>query len=102
MDDPVVIAFHFLQSMAGRMPLQVSQLMHRAALHLDPGPVLLHRSSQPFVPVDDHQARPFQPTIDQPLDKPAPALTRLALQKLQVQHHLLPVRFDPQSHQHRR
>src|SRR6266540_6882512 len=60
-DDPVIIAFHFLQSMPGCVPLQIAKLMHRAALHFDPRPVLLNRSSQPLVPIDDHQARPPQP-----------------------------------------
>src|SRR6266540_847097 len=76
--------------------------MHRAALYLDPRPALLNRGSQPFVPIEDHQARPLQSTLDQPLDEPTPALSGLALQKLQVQHHLLPIRFDSQTYQHRR
>src|SRR5215831_10288442 len=34
-DNLVVIAFHFFQSMPRYMPLHIAQLMHRAALHLD-------------------------------------------------------------------
>src|SRR5215471_9360115 len=65
-DNSVVIAFHFFQSMPRYMPLHIAQLMHRAALHLDTWPTLLHRRSQPLVPVDDHQRRPLQTSMHQP------------------------------------
>src|SRR5262249_40734667 len=100
-DDPVVIALHFLQSMPGCVPLRSPHFPPAAALPLPPSLFLPPRRSQPFVPTDDHKPRPPKPSINQPLHKPAPAFTRLTLQELQVQHHLLPVRFNGQGHQHR-
>src|SRR5262249_336304 len=56
--------------MPRHMPLQIPKLMHRAALHLDPRPTLLHFGSQPLSSSIISNPDRFSPRLINPSTNP--------------------------------
>jgi hypothetical protein len=85
-DHPPVILGQLLSEARGRVRLQVPQLVRRATLDRQTGPVRHERRGEAGIPVDHGQRRPWQVPRHEAGDDLAPARRTVFPGQPQVQH----------------